>query len=136
MNKDIYKKKTLVFLAEKGENIEVEVPWPSWLSDKMIELLTELDYSEPAQEIKNKFSGNKTWLSVPAVAVHDFIKGTERVLRHWANKENDVVQKDGLDMTPMEIEIGYRYEHLSNLMSEALSYFRSVWPEEYYILLD
>jgi hypothetical protein len=75
-----------------------------WLEDLKI---------EKGETITNVYSGQSCELSEEAVAVYDFIKGTEFLLSNY-------------DCSKQYI----------NNFQEALQYFQEKWPKEYLILLD
>lgn len=70
-------------------------------------------YTTEPKVVKNLFSGAECELTPEALAMYDFIKGSEVLIASGMNSQ----------------------ELIKNF-NEALICFRETWPEEYFILLD
>ena len=101
----------------------VQMPWPSYLSKSQKNIIEQLDFSTMGIKVKNPFSKQECELCREQVAVYDFIKGSEAILVNYDEMQS---------LFPSNVT----KELISRNMSEMLAYFKSVWSEEYYILLD
>jgi hypothetical protein len=70
-------------------------------------------YTKEPKLVTNMFSGAECELTPEALAMYDFIKGSEVLIAAGMNSAN-----------------------LVKNFNEALMCFRETWPEEYFILLD